>query len=492
MKIVHISLFKKFAFVATMVVIIFSIINLVILWQSGYKSFEKEIDKHSKVISRIIAENAIQPIIYDDYVSVYRVIDQIKSNDSSIAYLFILDTDNKIISQSYNVKIPLALINANKTIDGHHQIKDIETLNFPYKKIRDIAYPLLEGELGTIRIGLIEDDIRKELYSVSRKIILMVLIFFILGLVGAFFFSFLVTMPIKRISRKAQSLDFSSIDQLEIDDKPMKFKTYFNYYISDEMDILTTKFSEMVDRLKANKKELQSTRDSFIQAEKMASIGTLTAGISHEINNPLAGIKNCISRMEREPKNTEQNLKYLELIKDATNKMEGILNPLLSFSRKTELKYSESSLDVLINNALQLTDYRIKKSKIEVIADLDPQIKIIVSQNQFVQVLINLIINGIDAIDEKKSSEGSFQGRLIFSVETTEYEIKIKLKDNGIGIPIAKQHKIFDPFYTTKEQGKGTGLGLYVSYNMIKDMGGTLSLFSQLGSGTEFIITLNI
>lgn len=490
MKVINSTLFSKFAIVATILVVLFSVFNLYILWQTGYKSFENEIDKRSKVLCRIIAEKALQPIVYDDYVNVYKIVDQIKSNDSTIAYIFILDENNTIITQNYNIKIPYALIDANKLKDDNYQIKLIEAKNFQYKSIRDIAYPILGGKLGTIRIGFIEEDIRDSLNKVVRKMIILVVLFLIFGLVVAFLFSLLIISPIKRISRKAQKINLQSIDVEYIDHRPLQFRKIFNYYITDEMDILFKKFTEMLDRLKENKKELQAARDSYIQAEKMASIGTLTAGISHEINNPLAGIKNCMSRIEKEPENVKQNIRYIELINDAIDKMEGIVKPLLSFSRKSELKFVNISIGKLLDNALNLVDYRVKKSSIEVIKNYDHDINVFVSVNHIEQVLINLLINGLDAVEEKKVSQPDHKGQIRIKVTTTAKYTDISIKDNGIGIEKDKLLLIFDPFFTTKVQGKGTGLGLYVSYNIIKDLGGKLVCKSNFGESTEFILSI--
>jgi len=488
MRIYKLSLFNKFAIVAILVVMAFGITNLYFLWNSGYKSFEREIDKRSKVLSSIIADRVLQPVVYDDYVNVYKVIDQIHSNDSSVAYIFILDDNNKIIAQTYETPIPYSLIEANQIMDGKLNIKVIHTRNFTHKVIRDIAYPILNGEIGTVRLGLIEEDIRKELNSASRTLSLMVISFLIIGLIGSFFFSFLITLPIKKITQKAQNLDLSSLEIEEFENKPLRLRTIYKYYFSDELDILVAKFSEMIDRLKQNIRELQAARNSFVQAEKLASIGTLTAGISHEINNPLAGIKNCMSRIEKEPGNVEQNIRYIELIKDAVEKMEGVVKPLLTFSRKTEFRIEQVAMDELVEHALSLTDYRIRKSGIHIQKNMQPELRISVSANHMEQVLINLILNGIDAIEERKQKEPGLQGILRFSSSNEGQKTRIIVSDNGSGIPGEYQNKIFDPFFTSKEQGKGTGLGLYVSYNIINDMGGHMYFETIAGEGTRFII----
>lgn len=488
MKTIYLTLFRKFAIVATFIVILFSIVNIYILWSTGYRSFENEIDKRSKVLCKLIAEKVVQPIVFDDYINIYKVIEQVKSNDASIAYIFVLDENKKILAQNYNTKIPFALIDANETINGQYQIKIIQAKNFKYRILRDIAYPILEGELGTIRIGMIEEDVRKELNIVTRRMFFLVIIFLVIGLTLAFFFSSLFTSPIKRISRNAQNINLATLESVDINIKPLKHRTFLNYYISDELDILFKKFNEMIERLINNKKELQTARDSFVQAEKMASIGTLTAGISHEINNPLAGIKNCMTRIEKEPENMAQNLKYIELINEAIEKIENIIKPLLSFSRKSDLKMSITPIGEIVDSALLLTEYRIRNHKIAVKKNYNPEILVLTSVNHIEQILINLILNSIDAIEERKINEPEFSGKIEFSIVNTEQYTQLIVKDNGIGIPENLRTKIFDPFYTTKEPGKGTGLGLYVSYNLLRDMGGSLSVNSEQNEGSEFML----
>jgi len=486
----RLSIFNKFAFVTILVVILFGITNLYFLWNSTYKSFENEIDKRSRVLSRIIAERILQPIVYHDQVSMYRELDEIKSNDPSVAYVFVLDKNKKIVAQTYDVKIPYSLIEANESSGNRESIKVIHTRNFTHKVIRDIAYPILDGELGTVRLGVIEENIRKDLNIASRTLILMVFSFLIIGLVGAFFFSFVITLPIKSITSRAQSLNLKDIENQEFKVKNLRFRSVFGIYFSDELDILVGKFNEMMNRLKRNKIELIESRNSMIQAEKLASIGTLTAGISHEINNPLAGIKNCINRINKDPENNEQNLKYFDLIKDATERIEDVVRPLLDYSRKNEINLSVFSPEKLINKTLDLIEYRIKKNEVKIESRFDPDIFIKSNANLCEQVMFNILFNGIDAIEEKKKNNQEHQGVLNIDVQKNEGEVLMAISDNGTGIPGVLQHKIFDPFFTSKDTGRGTGLGLYVSYKIILELGGTLSYKTEEGVGTTFFVKL--
>ena len=132
-KTINFPLFWKFSFIAIVIVLIFGSINIFLLWSSVYRSFEKEIDKRCIVLSKIVAEKVFSPLVYENVVNIYSVLDEAKKSDPSIAYIFLLDASGNIIAKTSDLNIPQKLITANKIIDGKYQIKVIETQNYNYK-----------------------------------------------------------------------------------------------------------------------------------------------------------------------------------------------------------------------------------------------------------------------------------------------------------------------------------------------------------------------
>jgi signal transduction histidine kinase len=492
MKTINLPLFWKFSIITVVVVLIFGTINIFLLWNSVYRSFEKEIDKRSKVLSSIVAEKVSTPIVYDDIVSIYTILDETQRSDPSIAYIFLLDNSGNIIAKTSDFNIPEKLIEANRIVAGIYQIKVIEAENFQYNTIRDIAFPILNGEVGTVRLGIVEESIRKELNLATRNLLLMIGGFLLLGLGGALFFSYIITSPIKSISEKAKSVNLDSIEKQNFAIKPPRYKKILNFFFDDELDLLVSTFNLMMVRLKNNVAELKKTRNSFVQAEKLASIGTLTSGIGHEINNPLSGIKNAINRIGKNPSNIEQNIKYFDLIKEATGKIENVVQQLLNFSRKQDVTFQKINPVEVLDNSINLAAYKLKKHNVEVEHSLCCVQFINASVNHLGQVFLNLFLNAIDAIDERKISDPDFQGKIKIDIACENDKSIIRFSDNGIGIKPEVANQIFDPFYTSKEVGKGTGLGLYVSFDIIKEHEGSLSFKSIYGEGTEFIIELPI
>ena len=223
----------------------------------------------------------------------------------------------------------------------------------------------------------------------------------------------------------------------------------------------------------------------------MAAIGTLAAGIGHEINNPISGIKNCLNRISKQPDNREQTAAYLRLIEDATNKIENVTRHLLDFSRKQETVFTPVDVGETLNNSISLVRYKAEKAGISIVEDFAAEATVMGSQNHLEQVFLNLLLNSIDAINEAKETNPAHQGKITISLRKTGNKVRIGFEDNGAGISKENQKRIFDPFFTSKEAGKGTGLGLYVSFNIISDHNGTIYFKSVQGKGTLFTVELD-
>ncbi len=192
-KIIKIPLFWKFAIISIFVIFIFGSINIYMLWSSVYTSFEKEIDKRCKVLAKIVSDKALTPMVYDDFVDLYNILDEIKQSDPSISYIFLLNNTNDLIAQTYDIKLPEGLLHANSLKSGEYNIKVINTSNFKYPVIRDIAYPVLNGEVGTVRLGIVEEHIQQQMMQATKNLVFMIIAFLIIGLAGAMFFSYIIT-----------------------------------------------------------------------------------------------------------------------------------------------------------------------------------------------------------------------------------------------------------------------------------------------------------
>lgn len=232
---------------------------------------------------------------------------------------------------------------------------------------------------------------------------------------------------------------------------------------------------------------LQRSRleQQLVQSARLATAGELTAGIAHEINNPLYGIKNCIEMIKDSCTCTDDELKQMmNLSLDEIHRIIDLLHKFLTFCSVSEEKTSSIDINGLMKDILLLNHSKFKQNDITVETSFGHLPYIEASPNSIKQVFLNLINNAVDAM-----SEG---GLLKIMTEKKQKHIRVFITDTGVGIAPSRIDKIFQPLYTTKSDVHGVGLGLSVSYGIVKRHHGDISVKSQLNKGSVFIITLPI
>jgi signal transduction histidine kinase len=302
-------------------------------------------------------------------------------------------------------------------------------------------------------------------------------------LVGTAFIWFLVrkvTQPLRALSISAEAVgkgDFSR--RVEVTSR-------------DECGELAAIFNQMTENVKRSREELEqmlhtlkSTQAQLIQSEKLSGIGEFVAGVAHELNNPLTsvmGFSELLARADTDP----QHKRFLEMICKSAQRCHKIVQSLLSFARRRAPERKLSSINELVESAVEFLQYQLRTSNIEVITRLDPHLpKAMVDPHQIQQVFLNIINNARQAIEGHQP-----KGAIRVTTETCGQIGRITFQDNGPGIDEKNLSKVFDPFFTTKEVGKGTGLGLSLSYGMIKEHGGNITVRSKAGEGAIFVIEL--
>ncbi len=496
---VKIPLFWKFTIGMVVVVILFGSINVALVHRIIFSSLEEELQEKGVFMSQIISQRAINYILFDDVVALNVLLDEVKAADESIEYILVCDPDCQIKAHTFDGLVPDGLHDVHQREQSNEVISAHVKFQGSDKLIRDISIPLLDGNIGFLRVGLTEDNIGRTLDKATRTLLGMIMFLVVISLVGTFIFSYLVTSPVKDISNIADNLDMQSIQEKKVmfaSRYPRRVEKIMGLLPGDEIDILVSRFNEMVNRLQKAYDELEDAQKKLIQSEKLASIGTLASGVAHEVNNPLAGIMHCITRIKKYPEKKDEAEKYLELMEEAAKKMEMVVKNLLDFARQPDFHKVDLDPKEALKNSLSLAKHRLEKESIDVKLNSCPHdILISGNKNQLEQVFLNLIINSIDAIAERKNQNSGFSGEINVScgILENDYEkFQIKIEDNGIGISNENLNKIYDPFFTTKPPGKGTGLGLSVSMNIISDHDGELEIQSESGFGTIVNITLPV
>lgn len=250
--------------------------------------------------------------------------------------------------------------------------------------------------------------------------------------------------------------------------------------------------------------ERKLLQEKLLASEKLASMGRLIADVSHEINNPLAIILLALRRLEGMIKNPasaipdlEDYTTILEKVRNAVNRCKKIVAGLLVFSRPTMLNLGATDINKIIEESLESLDEQVKSQNVKVVQAFAPNLPIIKADKQrLIQVFVNIITNAYDAmpaggelrIATRLQTPDADAGGEVTGEESPAVEIEFT--DTGEGIGKEDLFRIFDPFVSTKEVGKGVGLGLSISYGIVREHGGTISVSSEKGKGTIFIVRL--
>ncbi|MBU0464502.1 MAG: GHKL domain-containing protein, partial [Proteobacteria bacterium] len=233
----------------------------------------------------------------------------------------------------------------------------------------------------------------------------------------------------------------------------------------------------------------------LIQAGKLATLGTMAAGMAHEINQPLNVIQICsdliLKMIKKGLKIPDDELVMMANdIIDNVARAAGVIKHVRDFARQSERDLKKLIINDPINDVFKVLGHQLIVHSINVNLDLDPQIpEILAEHNRLEQVFINLVTNAIDSMDEKVEKQDAPVEKILgIKTYAKEGQVVIEVSDTGIGMTDEVKGKIFEPFFTTKETGKGTGLGTSISFGIIKDYKGTIDIISEYGKGAKFII----
>jgi signal transduction histidine kinase len=297
--------------------------------------------------------------------------------------------------------------------------------------------------------------------------------------------------------------------------------------IIDQNRVLEEKVRERTSELEASNKSLKEAEAHLVNAEKMASLGQLTAGISHEINNPINFVVSNVKPLKRDvddlltvlsyysqissPEQFSERMKDIEELKrrldleyvtkeinqllkgidEGANRTAEIVKGLKNFSRANEDSLKFVNLHEGIDATLTILNSNIQSSHINIVRNYSDKLPLVECHpGKINQVFMNIINNAIHAVVEKHKTDG--EGAITVTTALKEQFAEVSIRDNGTGIPAANLQKIYEPFFTTKAVGMGTGLGLSIVYGIIQSHQGKIEVKSELGEGTEFIIRLTI
>lgn len=252
---------------------------------------------------------------------------------------------------------------------------------------------------------------------------------------------------------------------------------------NDEIGLLADSFNEMSRKMSADIAELQRLNEQLVRTEKLAAMGTLAAGVAHEVNNPLASISSLVQIMRAADGHSDETRERLGLISAQIERIGQVTRDMTNFARSRPAARGEIDINKVLDTALRLAsfDKAFQKLQIERKTSQNPA-QIHADEDQLQQVFLNLFLNARDAMPDG--------GKLEINVSETDTDLVVEIADDGLGIDSADVNQVFDPFFTTKPTGKGTGLGLAVCYGIVTAHGGRIEHRNNVPTGTVFTVSL--
>ena len=429
----------------------------------------QEMQKKGYTIAEVLAMSSINSFLDHDYSTLKRYIDTI-AKDEDMKYVMILDFSG-VVKMHNNPEMlgkilndPLAM-NSLQTKNTIHRLYRLDEKEDVY----DIVAPIISGEkkLGIVKIGMSTKKMYMEIARSRNRILFMGIMAILVGIAGSIIMARTISKPIKKLVKSAKAISQGNLD-LKVD-----------VTSRDEVGVLTEAFRNMAEKLNTHINEL-------IRAEKLAVMGKIAASIAHEVRNPLDAIKGSAEYLQKKYHEDGTITRFTTIIKDEINEVAKFLDEYLQFARPATPRFTPTNINSVLDETLHLAENLIEQNRIKVNKELETDLPLLMADSkQMKQVFMNIILNSIEAMPS-----GGVLGIHTFK-ELLNGELKdvaVEFSDTGKGISRDKVEKIFEPFYTTKEEG--SGLGLSISQGIIERHKGKIVVESEEGKGSTLRIIL--
>jgi signal transduction histidine kinase len=456
---------NKITLLTTAVILCVAILTIIPIRGVIINAFRVELEKKAASIAGSLSERVADHILLKDNYQVTEALHAILKRENDLQYIFVTDEKGKIFAHTFQNGFPPDVLTWNP-LNGEQ--KNVQLLDTEKGFIRDVGVNIFSNTKAELHVGIREDSLESTLLRMRNITIPIIITAIFLGIIASFFVSRLITEPLDKF------VDFTEI--LGSGD----FNRRVDISSRDEIGYLAHSFNRLSMELKAAKEKIEEayTYTHMLQAEKLSSVGQISAGLAHELKNPVAALKMLFQAFKEQPDMTREDA---EIIHGEIEKIDKILTQFLSFVRQKDFQSSELHMGRLIDRVLSLTTFDIQNSHIMVKKDVVDDLPPIQGDRALLeQVFLNLVINSIQAMPNG--------GEIRISGKTDNGFIEVMIWDQGSGIPDKLRSKIFDPFFTTKQNG--TGLGLSIAYNIIKTHGGKLYFNTSEKGGTVFTVKL--
>ncbi len=445
-----------------------------------WKRFHDELGEKALLLAESIAVTTPKSILRKDYWSLYQSLKNVASRrpgtsgSHEVITAMILDAEGKVQAHlqpgKYALDLPFSSIEAieqklfQQAMAARTSVV-LSNVGFSKTGFQEGVVPFFSDKkyLGVVRVRLSVAQLYEKAKNTAITILALIFAFVIAGSALGTFVSRRMVKPLTAVTQGLEAVGRGEMT----DFAPVPVKT------GDEIGRLSATFNQIMAEL-AEKRMLE---EEVAMSEKLVALGRITAGVAHEINNPLAGLLNCIDTLRKHPDDKKLIDRYLPVIDQGLHRIKDIVHNLL-----VGLKIEESNETISIEHIDKLHDLmaaEIGSRNIQIVWKNNTDNKLHLP-GKLDQIVCNLLKNAVEILPDG--------GTVVFNMYQEDSYLIIEVNDNGPGIPPDIRNKLFDPFFTTKPNG--TGLGLWVVYRLVQSMEGIIEVKSELGQGTTFILAV--
>ena len=452
---------KLFALAAAGVVAMHAI-HLTLGNRIASRALATEQEQLGRTIARLVAQEASDPLLLNDQLSLHEVVSRTASSkEGGVSYCFIV-RDGRVVASSFSGGTPEALVRLREG-GGREPV----VVKRGSERTLDLVEPILDARLGEVRIGVDLDVLQTARHDLGVQLGLLALAVSLAGLAAALALGRSLARPVGELLAAADRFDPTSSAEA-----PWVEPTG-----SDEIAVLVDRFNRMMARLRSESAEHARALQKSLEAERLVALGSLVAGVAHEVNNPLAGLKNCVRRLQRSDLAPAKRSEYLELMDEALDRIAEVVRRLLDFGRPQPTQLRPLQTAELAEAGMRMINPLLHRRRIGCV--LEPgegSGPVLADRHRLEQALMNLLLNAAWV-----TADG---GALALRLRRREGLRGISVVDQGPGIPKEVRERIFDPFFSTKPEGEGTGLGLTVTRSVVDAHGGELTFEFPDAGGT--------
>jgi len=394
-----------------------------------------------------------------------------------VEYAYIYDNNGRIVGDYHEDRRRLFSTFTDelgrKILTSQDVLVHFDDLN----DILDVSKPvtLNHERLGGIRLGLDLKPVLAQIKGITIHAVVIATLIFLLGVGLIFIITVRLIKPIERLIVAAK----------HIEEGDLEYRV--NIKRDDEIGTLGVAFDQMGERLLQRERELKQSQDTLRRADRLSSLGLLTAGLAHEIRNPLVAIRTFTQLLPERYNDPEFREGFQGLALKEVDRICGLITDLLSFARPSKPNVAPENVSDVVDNIARILESQAKEKGITIVRQFGENLpKAWIDREQMKQVFMNLILNAIQAMKENGTIILRSRAVTTNGTQPAAEFVQIEVKDNGIGIPEANLQHIFDPFFTSKDEG--SGLGLAVSHQIVQEHGGFVTVESKVGTGTSFFV----